>query len=104
MASDSEEMATTEDGSDAGDALPADLELDVPDAATEAEAAAIAAALGAHLADEAAAAAAAGADDGWTGRKWAFAGRIEGTQRRRVRVPDDAPDDAWTAAGRAERF
>ena len=104
MASDSEETAADEDRP-AGNALPDGLELDVPDAATAAETAAIAAALGAHLADEAAAAAAAAdEDDGWAGRKWAFAGRVAGTQGRAVRVPDDAPTDAWTAAGRTDRF
>jgi len=73
-----------------------------PDATPE-EAAAIAAAISAYLADEAAAAA-AGEDAGWDGRRWTFAARVETTRDRMARIPDGAPDDPWTAAGRAERF
>jgi len=91
-----------------------DLALTVPADASDEEAAAIAAAVQSHvsaLAAEAAAAQAAEDEDGgggesadWTGRKWAFAGRVEGLGGRSVRVPDGAPADAWTAAGRRERF
>jgi hypothetical protein len=90
-----------------------DLALTVPEDASDEEAAAIAAAVQSHVSALAAAAAAAqaaedGDDDGesadWTGRKWAFAGRVEGLGGRSVRVPDGAPADAWSAAGRRERF
>lgn len=86
-----------------------DLDIDIPDAADDAEAAAIAAAVGAHVRDgylAAAAAAAAAGDEGetWQGRKWAFAGRIDGLQGRSIRIPETAPTDAWTAAGRTDRF
>ncbi len=64
------------------------------------EAAAIVAALRIHLDGP--------ADDGdgeaWTGRKWAFAGRMGGLQGRSVRVPDGAPTDGWAAAGRTDRL
>lgn len=79
----------------------------VPNADVD-EAAAIAASISAHVTDQAAAAAAA-AEDGdtepnWTGREWQFAGRVEQTQRRTVRVPSTAPDDDWSAAGRTDRM
>jgi len=76
--------------------------------ADESEAAAIAVAIGAHVRDQEAAAAAAAAseDDGrpWEGRRWAFSGRVARSQRRHVKVPDGAPDDAWATAGRADRL
>ncbi|MEF8829999.1 MAG: acc operon protein [Halobacteriales archaeon] len=87
--------------------LPEGAVLDVPADADPDEAAAIVAAVGAHLNDRAVAAAAvaAAADDRfWADRKWAFAGRIEQLQRRRTSVPDGAPRDGWTAAGRTDRF
>jgi hypothetical protein len=83
------------------------MNLTVPDDADDAEAAAIAAAVGAHLTDRdraAAAAAAAGDEETWRGREWAFAGRIDGLQGRSIRIPETAPTDAWTAAGRTDRF
>ncbi|WP_187347705.1 acc operon protein [Haloplanus rubicundus] len=86
------------------------MNLNVPDDADDAEAAAIAAAVGAHLTDRdravaaAAAAAAAGDEESWRGRKWAFAGRIDGLQGRSIRVPETAPTDGWTASGRTDRF
>lgn len=43
-------------------------------------------------------------EESWAGRRWSFAGRIEHIQRRRVRVPSNAPSDPWTAAGRTDRF
>jgi hypothetical protein len=80
--------------------------LDVPDDATADEAAAIAAAVGAHLRDRAVAAAASGEDDdrGWTGRRWAFAGRLGALGGRTARVPGAAPTDDWTAAARSDRY
>ena len=84
------------------------MNLRVPDDADDAEAAAIAAAVGAHLTDRdraaAAAAAASGDEETWQGHEWAFAGRIDGLQGRSIRVPETAPTDAWTAAGRTDRF
>jgi hypothetical protein len=77
------------------------------DTADESEAAAIAVAIGAHIRDQEVAAAAAASDDdrpAWEGRRWAFSGRVARSQRRHVRVPDGAPDDAWTTAGRADRL
>jgi len=80
------------------------FELDVPDAASADEAAAIAVAIGAHLSDRERAVAAGESTEGWRDRQWRFAGRIEGTSRRTVRVPMDAPTDPWAAAGRVDRF
>lgn len=87
------------------------LDLVVPPAASDAEAAAIAAAIDAHLAAEAAEAVTTVRDEsddrgaaGWADRRWAFAGRLAGLGRRRARPPDGAPTDPWTAAGRADRF
>jgi hypothetical protein len=83
-----------------------DRRLSIPPDATPEEAAAITAALEAHLATVRAAA----ADDtetepGWTGRRWAFAGRLEATTGDAGRrVPDGTPADAWTAAARRDRF
>ncbi|MFD1569701.1 hypothetical protein [Halorubrum laminariae] len=82
--------------------------LTIPENADDAETAAIVAAVAAHLRDgEAAAAAAAAESDGsddWDEERWSFVGRIDRLQGRRVRVPEGVPTDAWTAAGRAERF
>jgi hypothetical protein len=76
----------------------------VPDA-DEAEAAAIAVALGAHLRDRVIAAAADGPEDpGWNERRWAYAGRLGRHANRTVRVPETAPSDPWTTAGRIDRF
>lgn len=78
--------------------------LDVPDDATDDEAAAIAAVVGAHLRDLEAQAAEGAEVETWTGRKWSFAGRLRGTRGHAARVPDGAPTDAWAASGRADRF
>ncbi|WP_058366882.1 hypothetical protein [Haloparvum sedimenti] len=100
----------TREGEAAPDAAPAidPAALAIPDDADEGEAAAIVAAVAAHLRDREAAAAAAAAAEGteetWDGDRWTFAGRLESTSRRTVRVPRDAPRDAWSAAGRADRF
>jgi hypothetical protein len=89
------------------------FDLDVPADATDSEAAAIAAAVAAHVRDTDAAAAAVAAarataddDDPWAGRRWAFAGRVAAVRGRAPgrRVPDGTPRDAWTAAGRSDRF
>lgn len=89
------------------DAL-AELTLDVPDDATEAEAAAIAAAIGAHLRDRDVALAAAAAETGeaktWDGKRFAFAGRTERVTGTLRRVPRNAPTDDWTAAGRLDNL
>jgi len=81
-------------------------DLRIPDTATDEEAAAIAAAVGAHLQAERAAAAAAAREDSasWDGERWRFAGRVAATGGRPARVPEGAPTDAWSAAGRADRF
>lgn len=76
--------------------------IDVPDDADSAEAAAIAAAVRAHLAADEADATEVDAD--WAGFRWRFRGRVDALQRRRVRVPATAPRDAWTAAGRTDRY
>ena len=79
-----------------------DLERALPDSADAAEAAAIAATVRAHLAatdgDE------DDAESGWPGDRWRFRGRVAALQHRRVRVPSAAPPDAWTAAGRTDRY
>lgn len=86
--------------------MPRNVDVSIPDDASDEEAAAIAAAVRSHLAALAAAEAAAeeGNEESWDGKKWAFAGRVEGLGGRTVRVPDGAPTDAWSAAGRRERF
>jgi len=78
-------------------------DLRIRAAATDEEAAAIAAAVEAYLAEERAAAE-SGAVKSWHGRRWAFAGRLAAREGGPARVPDGAPTDAWTAAGRADRF
>jgi hypothetical protein len=75
----------------------------IPDDATSDEAAAIAAALGGYLTDREQASA-ADETETWDGKRWAFAGKIEAIQGKRVRVPNDVPTDEWTAAGRMDRF
>ncbi len=82
---------------------PAGLRL--PPDAEPAEAAAIAAAVEALLAEEARAAVdGAAADDPWQGRRYAFAGRLAKVNAAPGRVPDGAPADPWSAAGRSGRF
>ena len=78
------------------------MRVDVPDDADDEEAAAIAAAVRAHVsADDDGEAT---DDRGWEGLRWRFRGRVNALQRRRVRVPTEAPRDAWTAAGRTDRL
>lgn len=86
---------------DLGDVLD---RLSLPADADAAEAAAIAAAVGAHLRDQEAAAAAADEEETWQEKRWSFAGRVQSLQGRTVRVPRDAPTNAWSAAGRTDRF
>jgi hypothetical protein len=83
-----------------------DHDIAIPEDASDEEAAAIAAAVSAHLArlEAEAAAAAEDAEETWDGDKWAFAGRIASLDGHGCRVPDSAPRDAWTAAGRRDRF
>jgi hypothetical protein len=78
------------------------MEIEVPDDADDEEVAAIVAAFR-TLAAEAEAAASDG-EPGSTRDRWRFAGRIETLQHRRVRPSADAPGDAWSAAGRTDRF
>lgn len=104
MAGDAPDPGTEPVGVDTGiaDLLAA---LSIPENAESEEAAAIAAAIGAHLTDrERAAAAVAEETETWSGEKWAFAGRLETTTGQSGRVTDGTPTDAWTAAGRADRF
>jgi hypothetical protein len=79
----------------------------LPDASTD-EAAAIAVAIGAHVTDQqraaAAAAAASTSEESWRGKEWLFSNRVSDTQKRHVDVPDDAPTDPWSAAGRVDRM
>ncbi len=79
------------------------MQLDIPDAADEAEVAAITAVFR-TLAAEAEAAAADGTAAEPTRDPWGFTGRIETLQSRRIRSPATAPRDAWSAAGRTDRF
>ena len=81
-----------------------EYEVAIPDDADDEEAAAIAAAVSAHLAALEAAAADSDEEVTWAGRKWSFAGRVEALDGGPVRVPDRAPTDAWSAAGRRDRF
>lgn len=101
-------MADVESGPDHG--LVAAIARGLDDADVD-EAAAIASAIRAHLADReraAATAATASGDDSrrtWEDREWEFVGRLvrnRGPAARRI--PDDAPADAWSAAGRSDRF
>jgi hypothetical protein len=78
------------------------MRFEIPDDADEEEAAAIAAVVRAHIAAMEAATTEEQPD--WQGERWTFKSRIESLQRRRVRVPAGAPRDAWSAAGRTERF
>ncbi|RDI72694.1 acc operon protein [Halopelagius longus] len=104
MNGESAESAESAVGPDVSDVA---ADLSIPDDADEAEAAAIAAAVAAHIRDgelAAAAAAAEGGEETWDGKRWTFAGRLEGVSGRSARVPNGAPTNAWTAASRADRF
>lgn len=78
------------------------MRLNIPDDADSREAAAIAAAVRRLTAE---AASQAAADKAERSRdRWQFAGRIESLQNRRHRPPIEGPRDAWSAAGRTDRF
>lgn len=81
-----------------------DLNLTIPPDASEEEAAAIVAAINVHLREQEVAAAAEDGEPDWNGKRWQFAGRMAGLQNRDVRVPTNAPTDAWSAAGRTTRY
>jgi hypothetical protein len=76
----------------------------IPDDAEKEEAAAIIAAVFAYLRNEELALDMETTDKSWTGKRWAFAGRLEEQKLRSGRVPLSAPVDAWTAAGRGDRY
>lgn len=76
------------------------MQIDIPDDADADEAAAITAVVRALLAESEA----TGEADERPRDGWRLAGRIEGLQNRRVRVPKGAPRDEWASAGRADRF
>jgi hypothetical protein len=76
----------------------------VPDDAESEEAAAIVAAVSAYLRNEELALDMETAEESWTGKRWAFAGRLEEQKLRSGRVPLSAPVDAWTAAERGDRY
>jgi hypothetical protein len=77
------------------------MRIDIPEDADEAEAAAITAVLR-TVAAEAELAAESSSEP--SRDRWRFAGRIDGLQGRRVRMPSAAPSDDWRAAGRTDRF
>ncbi|WP_423744820.1 acc operon protein (plasmid) [Haladaptatus sp. SPP-AMP-3] len=81
-----------------------DVNLSIPPDATEEEAAAIIAAINVHLREQEAAAAEGEERPDWEGDRWRFAGRMAGLQNRNVRVPTNAPTNAWSAAGRTTRY
>lgn len=98
---DNERTVGTGEDPDLGDVL---SRLTLPPDADPSEAAAIAAAVGAHLRDTEAAAAAASDEETWDEKRWAFAGKVENLQGRRLRIPQGAPTNGWAAAGRTDRF
>ena len=81
-----------------------DVSLSIPPDASEEEAAAIVAAINVILREREAAAAAEGGEPDWENERWAFAGKMSQLQNRDVRVPTNAPTDAWSAAGRTTRY
>lgn len=82
---------------------PALDDLRIPDAATDEEAAAVAAAIGTYLAEEQLGEGEDAAGS-WSGRRWAFAGRLESLGMAATRVPDGVPERGWAAVDRADRF
>ena len=83
----------------------ADVEVSIPDDATEAEAAAISAAISAHITDRQRAAAAAAAASSSTEYvdDWKLAGRLERFGKRR-RPKNVERGEEWKAAGRARYY
>jgi hypothetical protein len=80
------------------------MRLDIPDNADDDEAAAIAAVVRAHMRAQEEAADEKDVEPAWSGNRWRFTGRVNSLQNRMVRVPTDAPRDAWSAAGRTDRY
>lgn len=78
-------------------------QLTLPSDVTPEEAAAITVALGAHIQDRSTEAETPDTGDTWDGKRFAFAGRIEGLTGIPRRIPRGAPTDEWTAAGRLDR-
>jgi hypothetical protein len=77
-------------------------EIDLPEDADPDEAAAIVAVVNAHLAVGGIEEETTATD--WNARRWAFGGRVASLQQRSVRVPERAPPDPWSAAGRTTRM
>ena len=77
------------------------MRLDIPGDVDEEEAAAITAVFRTLAAE---AEATAEETDEPSRDRWRFAGRIDALQSRQARVPLDAPQDDWAAAGRTDRF
>jgi hypothetical protein len=80
------------------------MRLDIPDNADDEEAAAIAAVVRAHMRAQEEAAEEEDVEPEWAGNRWRFTGRVNSLQNRMVRVPTEAPRDAWSAAGRTDRY
>ena len=82
-----------------------DIELSIPDDATEAEAAAISAAISAHITDRQRAAAAAAAAESSVEYvdDWKLAGRLKRFGKRR-RPSNVERGEEWKAAGRARYY
>jgi hypothetical protein len=80
------------------------MRLDIPDDADEDEAAAIAAVIRSHMRAQEASAEEEDVEPEWSGNRWRFTGRVNSLQNRMVRVPTDAPRNAWSAAGRTDRY
>lgn len=77
-------------------------DVELPPSADPEEAAAIVAAVNAMLA--ATETPRQEAPPTWDEHRWRFRGKIATLQDRRVRVPRDAPLDAWRAAARTNRY
>ena len=76
----------------------------VLDNAEKEEAAAIIAAVSAYLRNQELAGQSNTSEESWAGKRWTFAGRLKEQKLRGRRVPLSAPVDAWTAAGRRDRY
>lgn len=75
----------------------------VPDNAEKEETAAIMVAVSAYLRNERAVLSDP-SEKSWTGKRWAFTGRLKEQRLKGGRVPLSAPVDPWTAAGRGNRY
>jgi len=76
------------------------FDIHPPASANPQETAAIVAALAEYLGEERGGEPA----DSWDGKRFRFAGRLDGLTGQARRVPRGAPTDEWTAAGRIDRF